>query len=201
VFVLTFLALILVGASAYLAVLLYLAFSEQAASKISSLAVKLLRFIRPKKYKSNNLSEETMENLAAFYKGFKTFRENPRYLIKPLIFMSVSFLINLFSYVLVFFALGIQSEPFTFFIIIYFIAGSITDVAASFSVGTLEILLASIFILYGLDPAQSGITAALVRSVTFWFPLILGYIIVQFVGAKKLLAPKSTKNPLQQSKN
>jgi len=195
-FILSFLVLILVGASGYLAVLLYLAFSEQAASKISSLGIKLLRIIRPKKYKSNSLSPETIENLAAFYKGFKTFRENPRHLIKPLIFMTLSFLINLLAYILVFFALGIQSQPFTFFIIIYFVAGSITDVAASFSVGTLDILLASIFILYGLNPALSGITAALVRSVTFWFPLILGYIIVQIVGAKNLLAPKPKKNPL-----
>lgn len=200
-FVLTFLILILVGASAYLAVLLYLAFSEKAASKISSLGVRVLRIIRPKKYTSNSLSPETMENLAAFYKGFKTFRENPRHLIKPLIFMTLSFLINLLAYILVFFALGIQSQPFTFFIIIYFVAGSITDVAASFSVGTLEILLASIFILYGLKPALSGVTAALVRSVTFWFPLILGYVVVQIVGAKRLLAPKPKKNPLQQSNN
>jgi len=66
--------------------------------------------------------------------------------------------------------------------VLYFIAGSLTDAAASFSVGTLDI------------PALSGITAALVRVVTFWFPLIVGYVIVQIVGAKKLLAtrPKET---------
>ena len=112
--------------------------------------------------------------------------------------MTLSFLLNLLGYILVFFALGIQSQPFAFFIIIYFIAGSITDATASFSVGTLDILLATIFIFYGLNPALSGITAVLVRSVTFWFPLILGYIIVQIVGAKKLLAPNPKKIPLQQ---
>jgi hypothetical protein len=56
-------------------------------------------------------------------------------------------------------------------------------------VGTLDILLATIFVLYGLNPALSGITAALVRSVTFWSPLIIGYVIVQIVGAKNVLAP------------
>jgi uncharacterized protein (TIRG00374 family) len=149
----------------------------------------------PKEYRSNDLSQETKENLAAFHKGFKTLSENPRYLMKPPIFLRLSFLINLAVYVLVFFALGIQSQPFTLFIIIYFIAGSITDAAASFSVGTLEILLATIFIFYGLNPALSGITAALVRSVTFGFPLILGYIIVQVVGAKKLRAPNPQEKP------
>jgi uncharacterized protein (TIRG00374 family) len=194
--ILSFLILIIVGASAYLAVLLYLAFSDKAASKITSLIMRLRCFFRPKKYKSKDLSPETQENLAAFYQGFKTFREHPRHLVKPFIFMTLSFLLNLVAYILVFFALGIQSQPFAFFIIIYFIAGSITDAAASFSVGTLEILLSTIFIFYGLNPALSGITAVLVRSVTFWFPLILGYIIVQIVGAKKLLAPNPQKAPL-----
>ena len=193
-FIFSFLILILFGASVYLLILLYLAFSKQAASKVTSLVLRLRRIIRPKKYKSINASTETKENLASFYNGFKIFREKPKNLIKPFFFMTLSFLINLLSYILVFFALGMQSQPFSFFIIIYFIAGSITDAAASFSVGTLDILLASIFILYGINPALSGITAGLVRSVTFWFPLILGYIIVQIVGAKKLLASKPLKN-------
>jgi glycosyltransferase 2 family protein len=193
-FILSFLILILFGASVYLMILLYLGFSKKAASRITALVLKFRQILRPKKYKSSNASPQTKENLIAFYNGFKVFRENPKNLIKPFVFMTLSFLINLLSYILVFFALGIQSQPLAFFIIIYFIAGSITDAAASFSVGTLDILLASIFILYGLNPALSGITAGLVRSVTFWFPLILGYAIVQIVGAKKLLAPKSPKN-------
>ena len=77
-----------------------------------------------------------------------------------------------------------------FFIIIYFVAGSVTDTAGGFSVGTLDILLATLFILYGLNPALSGITAALLRTVTFWFPLVMGYIIIQILGAENVLAPK-----------
>ena len=129
--ILSFLVLILFGATAYLAILLYLAFSKQAASKIASLIVRIRRVLQPKKYQTNDLSPETKESLAAFYNGFKTFRDHPRHLVKPLIFMTLSFLLNLLSYILVFFALGVQSQSFAFFIIIYFIAGSITDAAAS----------------------------------------------------------------------
>lgn len=184
---------IVIAASLYLGFLLYLAFSEKASGKIAKIGLRILRFLRPKKYRSNELSEETKQSLAAFYTGFKTFRENPRHLVKPFFYLTVSWLFNLTQYILVFFALGLFHLPFAFFIIIYFVAGSLTDAASSFSVGTLDILLASIFILYGLSPALSGITAALVRSVTFWSPLIIGYIIVQLVGAKKLLAPASKK--------
>ena len=180
---------ILAGGTIYLALLLYLAFSEQAAEKLASLGLKLLRILQPKKYNSSDLSAETKESLAAFYQGFKAFREKPKYLVEPFIFLTLSFLFSLSAYILVFFALGIHGESLGFFVVMYFIAGSLTDAAASFSVGTLDILLATLFILYGLNPALSGITAALVRVVTFWFPLIVGFIIIQIVGAKNLLAP------------
>lgn len=187
--------LILIGATLYLAILLYLALSNKAAGKIAYFLLKILRFIRPKKYRSNTLSNATMESLSAFYSGFKIFREKPRSLTKPIIYMTLSWLLNLAAFILVFYALGIYTQSFAFFIIVYFVAGSLTDVASSFSVGTLEILLSAIFVLYGLNTALSGITAALVRSVTFWFPLILGYTIIQVVGTKKLLLKKDAKIP------
>ena len=186
----SFLYFILVGASLYLAILLYLAFSKHAAERLTRVGLKLLRLIRPKQFSSDTASKGMRESLAAFYDGFKTFRENPRYLVKPFIFLTFAFLINLTVYILVFNALDLQSQSFTFFIIVYFIAGSIQDTAAGFSVGTLEIILATLFILYGISPALSGITAALVRSVTYWIPLLISYIIVQAIGAKKLLSPR-----------
>ena len=191
---------VLAGATIYLVLLLYLAFSEQAAGKLASLTLRVLRALQPKKYQSNELSAETKQSLASFYQGFKAFRENPKYLVKPFIFLTISFLLSLSAYVLVFLALGIHSQSLGFFIVMYFIAGSLTDAAASFSVGTLDILLATLFILYGLNPALSGITAALVRVVTFWFPLIVGYIIIQIIGAKNLLAPRPKETvPVQQA--
>jgi hypothetical protein len=199
--VVTVFIFIIIGATAYLAILMYLALSQKSSQRIASLGLRLLRVVRPSKYRSNDLSPETKKSLAAFYSGFKIFRENPKYLIVPFVYLTVSWLFNLSQYILVFFALGLRGEPFAFFIIVYFIAGSLTDVAASFSVGTLEILLATIFVLYGLNPALSAITAALVRSVTFWAPLVIGYVIVQAYGAKKLLAPspkEASNNPAQQ---
>jgi hypothetical protein len=185
------LGFILVGATIYLAVLLYLAFSKSAAKKLGSIGVSLLKLVRPKKYGSSDLSERVEGSLSAFYNGFKLFREKPRLLVKPFVFLTLSFVLNLLAYVLVFFALDINSQPFAFFIVIYFIGGSVQDAAAGFSVGTLEIILSTLFILYGINPGLSGITAAIVRSVTFWFPLIVGYIVVQIVGVKKLLAPRT----------
>jgi uncharacterized protein (TIRG00374 family) len=191
--VLSVLIFILIGATVYLAILLYLALSEQSAERITKLGLRILNILQPNKNRSRDLSPETKESLAAFYTGFKAFREKPSRLVRPFIYLTIAWLFSLSQYILVFFALGITTQSLSFFIIVYFVAGSLTDVAGGFSVGTIDILLATIFVLYGLNAALSGITAALVRSVTFWSPLVIGYIIFQVVGAKKLLAPVPKK--------
>jgi len=66
--------------------------------------------------------------------------------------------------------------------------------------------LATIFIFYGLPLGVSGITALLVRSAGFWFPLFVGLVTVQIMGTRNLLAQntilkkRSKKNaPIPQS--
>jgi uncharacterized protein (TIRG00374 family) len=185
--ILNFLLVVLLGASTYLAILLYLAFDRRAAERLASLLLKILRALRPKKYHSTELSEKTRESLSIFYNGFKTFRENPRCLVKPFLFQAVAFSLNITVYFLVFYALGIKSQYVNFFIAVYFIVGSLQDISASFSVGTLDIVLTTFFILYGLPPGRSGVATTLLRSVTFWFPVLVGYIVVQIVGAQNIL--------------
>jgi hypothetical protein len=103
----------------------------------------------------------------------------------------ISYLLGLSTYVLIFAALGIPSPSPEFYIVVYFIATAVQDAAASFSVGSLDIVLASIFILYGLNPAVSGIAALLLRSVGFWFPLFVGFASVQLLGVRDLVEHSS----------
>ena len=179
----------LVGVTIYMGVLLYLALSKQAANNFTRLYLKLLKTFRPKHYRLSNI-QKTHESLAEFYSGFQIFREKPKLLIKPLILHGISYGLGLLVYVLVFYALGIPSSNPEFYIVVFFIAQAVQDAAASFSVGSLEILLASIFILYGINPGISGIAAVVLRSAGFWFPLFVGFLCVQIVGAKNLLAAR-----------
>lgn len=71
---------------------------------------------------------------------------------------------------------------------VYFLTDGIQNFVAAFSVGGLEIFLTNIFILYRVPPAASGVAAVVLRSVTFYFPLILGYACVQVIGAKNMLS-------------
>ncbi|MGD0449696.1 MAG: lysylphosphatidylglycerol synthase transmembrane domain-containing protein [Candidatus Bathyarchaeia archaeon] len=181
--------LFLVGVTIYMGVLLYLAIGKQAAKNITKLYLILLKTFRPKHYRLSEI-DKTRKSLEDFYNGFRNFRENPKLLVKPFFFHSISYILGLLVYVLVFYALGIPSSNPEFYIVVFFIAVAVQDAAASFSVGSLEILLATIFLLYGINPGISGIAAVVLRSAGFWFPLFVGFICVQVVGAKNLLAAK-----------
>ncbi len=58
--------------------------------------------------------------------------------------------IGLPVYILIFYALGKPSSNTEFYVVVFFIATAVQDSAASLSVGSLEILSASIFLIYGI---------------------------------------------------
>ena len=193
-FALDLMVLAWIGAVAFLSGMLYLALSEKAAEKIAGVLVKVLKAIHFRKYRSGQIPTETLESLKSFHDSFRFFRSHPRYLMRPYFFHSIAYALSITVYALSFYALGFRSS-IAFIIIVYFLTSAVQDASAAFSVGSLEIVLTNIFIFYGFSAALSGVAAAVLRSLTFWFPLVVGYVIIQLVGAKKLLSPENqTKN-------
>jgi uncharacterized protein (TIRG00374 family) len=193
--------LLVLGSAAYLGVLLILAFYEGAADVFTKIYRKLVGRILPSKNTAEDLAK-IRDTFASFYHGFKVFRENPRALAKPFIFHILAYVLGLSVYVLVFYALGIPAPSPVFYIVVYFVATAFQDAIASFSVGSLDILLATIFILYGINSGTSGIAAIIVRIASFWFPLFISFICVQYMGARNLFAvkPKDMRKALEERK-
>jgi len=144
-----------VGETIYMGVLLYLAFERNAARNIANIYYKILKVFRSKRYQQSNI-EQTEKSLESYYEGFRTFRKKPKLLVKPFILHSVSYILGLVVYVSIFFALGIPSSSPTFYITVFFITTAFQDATASFSVGSLEIFLATIFLIFGINPGISG---------------------------------------------
>ncbi len=187
-----FMSLVLVGVLIYLAILLLLALNEHAAQLVVKAGFKLLRLLRIKKYQSAN-EDKTKTSLAIFYNGFGTFRQTPKKLLLPLVFQLLSFMFNIAVYVLVLQALGIQNLNLGFFILVFFIASAIQGATASLSVGSLDIILVTVFTLYGITAATSGIAVILLRTVTYWFPLLASYVTLQVYGVRNLLSARSAE--------
>jgi uncharacterized protein (TIRG00374 family) len=182
---------VLSGALVYLTILLYLALSERAATVLVSIWYKLKKLVRLRKSSTLDMSERARMSLAIFYDGFKIFRQNPKHLIKPAIFQILTFLLNLVVYVLVFESLGFRYLPFEFYVLMYFIGSAVQASTASLSVGSLDIILTTVFILYGIPAAISGIAVMVLRSATYWIPLLISYVMVQVVGVRNVLSQQS----------
>ena len=181
----------LIGTGIYLAVLSYLAFNEHAAGKLVGILFKVVNALGLSKYVAADLPERIQSSLLLLHQGFKTFRDKPRHLLKPLFFQLLSLLLSLSVYVLVFYSLGLTNLYADFFIIMYFIVGTVQIAAAVFSVGTFDIALANLFVFYGVpDIGFGALAATLLRFLTFWMPIVVGYVAVQVIGARTLLNPK-----------
>ncbi len=179
------------GALASFLLLSIVVIKENAVKKTVKALIKLLKFLKYKK--AQQLSSKAFKFLSRFHEGFKFYAANRRYLILPIIFNTVSFALNFVVYISAFYALGLTHIPIAFLIVVYFLAGAIQDAAAVLSVGGLEIFLMNIFILYGISPATSGVAAVLLRGLAFYFPLVMGYITMQIIGANKLLKQRTTE--------
>ena len=191
----------LVGTCIYLGVLFYLAIKEEAAGKLAGLLFKVVGALKLSKYLSSDLPERTQNALRVFHQGFQTFRSKPRSLVKPFVYQLLSLLLNISVFVLVFFSLGLTNLHLDFFIIVYFIVGTIQIAAAVFSVGALDIALANLFLAYGVpDIGVAAIATTLLRFLTFWMPVVVGYVTVQAIGARRLLNPKATEAITAQQK-
>jgi uncharacterized protein (TIRG00374 family) len=189
-YVLYILLIAWIGSVIHVGALLYLALSDGAVKRIADLIFKVLKVFRLKKYTSEENMQKTYESLARFHEGSRFFRKNPRQLILPFCFQILSYILSITVYFLILSTLGVTSGFIEFFILVYFLAGAIQDASAVFSVGALEIILTIVFMFYHFEPALSGVAVAMLRSVTFWFPVVVGYIIIQVVGAKNILTSR-----------
>jgi uncharacterized protein (TIRG00374 family) len=190
--ILQLLVVALAGTFVYLVGLIYIAVDEQASKKVANVLFRMLDALRLSRFFPSNLPDRVQASLLTLHEGFMTFRNKPKSLLKPFLFQFLSMALNVGVYVLVFYSLGLTTLFLDFFIITYFIVGTVQIAAAVFSVGVLDIALANLFASYGVrDIGFGALAATMLRVLTFWMPIIVGYLTVQAIGARRLLNPKA----------
>jgi len=203
-YVLYLLSTVTVCTTATIMILFYLSVKEKAAEKLVNALIKLAAFLTRNRLKLVDLKEKAKSTLSVFHQGVKTFGKNPRYLVKPIVYSYVSWFFHLTIYFLVFYALGF-SEIVRYFpqmIIVFSISLSVQTIPVGLPVGLVEIVMTSLYVLFGIPPAISGIATSLIRVITFWFQILVGYIIVQLIGIKHILGRNlSKKDSLLENEN
>lgn len=182
------LLVIMIGTLIYNVVLISMAARYGTAKKLFSGFLRFVEIITFKRFKTEKLLARAQGPLLSFETGFQMFREDPKCLVMPSVFLFLSWVSGVVSFVLVFFALGYFFLPIDFFLMGFALTISIQGVAAILSVGTLDIFMTKFLGLYNITFGASGVAVLLVRFIIFWLQIILGYAIIQLVGARRLLS-------------
>ena len=135
IYLLTPIILVAIGTAAVLAFVFVIAFKEGAGKKIVNFSLWIARRFTKNPATLGNLSEKISDALTSFSKVFRTFKANPRYLIKPVIFSFIAWLFSITIYLMVFYSLNFTRISFIDLASIFFIVTTVETVTAGFPVG------------------------------------------------------------------
>ncbi len=179
--------LVSIGTAGVIAVVFVVAFKESAVDKIVNVSLWIARRITKNPVKLEDIREKIHNILSSFSEVFKTFKAHPRYLIKPVIFAIIAWLFSLTVYLMIFYSLNFTGISLIDLATVFCIVTTVETLTAGFPVGAVEVTMINLFSLYGVPIAVAGAATTLTRLLTFWCQVLVGYPLVEWIGAKSLI--------------
>jgi len=181
-FVLTFVVIVAVCAIFTISLLTYLSSREKTTQKLLDGVFRFLGFISRGRWKLTPWKLAIQDMLKTYHEGIGMLKKHPKRIVLPIIFSIASWFSDLLIALFVFFALGFEI-PILSLIVVYSISVAIPMIPISISgVGPTEIIMTTLYTLFGISAAVSASVTLLTRIVTVWFKLIVGYFAVHIVG-------------------
>lgn len=191
-FVLNLLMAVQVGTGASILMILYLSLRKKATKGMIESSLRLINFISRGRWKIDDLRTKAYHALGSFHQGIEVIRSKPRGLIKPLIFDFAAWFLHLSTYILVFYALDFRIG-LGVSITVYSISVAVQTIPIGLPVGLVEIVMITLYDLFEIPLPIAGTATALIRIVTFWLPIIVGYIMAQWMGIRVLTQKKANE--------
>ncbi|RLI40218.1 hypothetical protein DRO64_09365 [Candidatus Bathyarchaeota archaeon] len=170
--------------------ILYLSLNRGSAERIAHGIIKVASLLIKDEKRLENIKDRIMRELSVFYDAFIVLGKNPRMLAKPLLYSYLSWFSQLIVYLLVFYALGVSwiIHYIPQMIVVFSITLAVQTIPVGFPAGLVELVMTYLYnILLKTSPAMNGLATSLIRIVTFWFQIIVGFIIVQWMGLRHAL--------------
>jgi uncharacterized protein (TIRG00374 family) len=199
--IILFLSIVAAGTTVTVLLLLYLSISGGAAKRIVDLLIRVISVFVKDERRIADLRERAMGDLSVFHASVKSFGRNPRFLIRPFIYSYLSWFSQLAIYLLVFYALGISwvLRCVPQMIVVFSITLAVQTIPVGFPVGLVEFVMTYLYnMLLSTSPAVNGLATSLIRVVTFWFQVMVGFLIVQWLGIRRVLQAGSYGNEREQ---
>jgi len=194
--VILFLFVVTISTAATTMLLLYLSLSEKAAERLVNLLIRIVSFFIRDEEKLADLKEKAMSSLSVFHAAVESFGKNPRVLVKAFTYSISSWISQLSIYLLVFYGLGVSwiLRCVPQMVVVFSITLAVQTIPIGFPVGLVELVMTYLYnILLETSPAVNGLATSLIRIITFWLLILVGFLIVQWLGIKRLLQAESFK--------
>jgi uncharacterized protein (TIRG00374 family) len=186
IYLVTPIILVIAGTAVFIAVIFVVAFRDGAVEELVAVSMWVARRIIKNPDRLEGLREKIHRALTSFSEVFKTFKAHPRYLIKPVVFAVASWMFYLVVYLMIFYSLNFTAISLVDLATVYCIITTVETITAGFPVGAVEVTMINLFSLYGVPLAVAGAATTLTRLLTFWCQILVGYPLVEWVGAKSL---------------
>jgi uncharacterized protein (TIRG00374 family) len=165
---------------------------EKWAHKIAEKVVGFAGWISRGRLKTKELKEKASRVVGVFYESLRVFRANPSRFIPPLTLAIATWFFAILGYYLAFAAVGYSMDWIVVIVGYSLVVGiKAIPVGVPAEIGVTEIALTVIFGAFGVPLYISAAAVVLIRIMTVWFRLIIGFITFQFVGIKTMIEVES----------
>jgi len=180
--------------------IIYLSMRPQATQKIAGWLTRFLSFISRGRWQLARLRSEIRKVLSEFHQGMDILMRQPQSLVLPFFFSIIAFSLDMLISFLVFRALGVRIS-LNAILIVYTISNAIQTIPLGVpgEVGVTDIVMATLYtlLLPGLLPAEAAAVSAaatlLIRSITLWLRILVGYVAVHWTGLPILFNAEAKK--------
>jgi hypothetical protein len=188
-FVVGAIAAVTLGTGFALFLLLYLSLKERAATRLVDWLVNLIKRIFKGRLKGTRLTTTARKMLKEFHEGIEILGARPRRLVLPIVSTMAAWLFDILIAFFVFSSLY-ANVSFSAIIIVYSISMAVQTVPIGIpgEIGLVEIVMTSLYrvLLPGVQPSTIAAATLLIRALTLWAKLLIGGVVVQWVGVRML---------------
>lgn len=177
----------------FLILAIFIFIKENWAHKITEKVIGFMGWITRGRFKTVELKQKAKRAIDVFYESLRIFRANPRRIIPPVALSIVSWFFAILVYYLAFAAIGYTIDWITVIVCYSIVIGiKAVPVGVPGEIGIPEIAMTVIFGAFNVPLAISAAAVVLIRIITVWFRLIIGFVAFQFVGIKTLIEVENT---------
>lgn len=185
-YLLTPVVLVVAGTAAVLLCVFGVAFKTSVANKLVTIIMWVARKVIKDPNKQQYIESKLHSNLHSFSDVFKTFKKQRRQLVKPTIYAIISWIFNLVVYLMIFYSLNFTAISLVNLATVYCIVTTVETITAGVSVGAVEVTMVNLFAIYGVPIVTAAAATTIVRLLTFWSQVLVGYALVNWIGVKSL---------------